>query len=70
MNAVGAGPSRTARFLATHQINPEMMEWKPSLVRNATPDEISDVVGLLAGEASMFTSDQVPRVDVLYPGNR
>jgi hypothetical protein len=46
--------------------NPEMMEWKPSLMRNATPDEISDVAGFLAGEASMFTGGQVPRVDGVW----
>lgn len=71
VNAVSPGPSKTARFLATRETDPEMMEEGPSLKRYATPREVADVVAFLAGEQSRFVSGQVVRVDGgmgLYPG--
>lgn len=71
VNAVSPGPTKTARFLATRQTDPLMMEEGPSLVRYGTPAEIADVVAFLASNASRFVNGQVLRVDggiTLYPG--
>ena len=70
-NAVSPGPAKTARFIATRELDPIMMEEGPSLDRYATPNEIADVVGFLAGDEARFVSGQVIRVDGgagLYPG--
>ena len=70
VNAVSPGPTRTARFLATRQTDPLMMEEGPSLVRYGTPAEVADVVAFLAGDASRFVHGQVLCVDgglTLYP---
>jgi NAD(P)-dependent dehydrogenase (short-subunit alcohol dehydrogenase family) len=71
VNAVSPGPTKTARFLATRDTDPEMLKEGPSLQRYATPEEIADVVAFLASDQSRFVSGQVLRVDGglgLYPG--
>lgn len=62
-NAISPGPAKTARFLATRETDPHMMEEGPSLDRYATPAEIADAVAFLAGPDSRFISGQVLRVD-------
>jgi 3-oxoacyl-[acyl-carrier protein] reductase len=71
VNAVSPGPSKTARFVATRQVDPAMMEAPGSLIRYAEPDEIADAVAFLAGPQSKFINGQVLRVDggiTLFPG--
>lgn len=63
VNAISPGPAKTARFLATRTTDLVMMEEGPSLDRYATPAEIADAVGFLAGPDSRYISGQVIRVD-------
>lgn len=63
VNCVSPGPSKTARFLATREVEASMMLEGPSLRRYATAAEIADAVGFLAGDHSRFISGQVLRVD-------
>jgi NAD(P)-dependent dehydrogenase (short-subunit alcohol dehydrogenase family) len=70
-NAVSPGPAKTARFLATRETDPAMMEEGASLERYAAPSEIADAVAFLAGPESRFISGQTLRVDggiTLYAG--
>lgn len=71
VNAVSPGPAKTARFMATRELDPAMMEEGPSLDRYASPGEIAEAVAFLAGDEARFVSGQVLRVDGgagLYPG--
>ncbi len=63
VNCISPGPAKTARFLATRETDPVMMEEGPSLKRYATAEEIADAVTFLAGEQARFISGQVLRVD-------
>jgi 3-oxoacyl-[acyl-carrier protein] reductase len=63
VNAVSPGPTKSARFLATREVDPRMMLEGPSLNRYATPAEIANAVGFLASDQSSFVSGQVLRVD-------
>ena len=62
-NAVSPGPAKTARFLATRETDPAMMEEGPSLERYASPAEIADAVAFLAGPESRFITGQTLRID-------
>ncbi len=71
VNAVSPGPTKTARFQATRDTDPSMMETNESLERYADPEEIADAVAFLAGPQSKFIHGQVLRVDgglTLFPG--
>ena len=62
VNAVSPGPTTTARFLATRQTDPSMMEGV-SLERYAKPSEIAGAVAFLASDHAGFVNGQVLRVD-------
>jgi 3-oxoacyl-[acyl-carrier protein] reductase len=62
VNAVSPGPTTTARFLATRQTDPSMMEGV-SLERYAKPSEIAGAVAFLASDQAGFVNGQVLRVD-------
>ncbi len=71
INAVSPGPTKTARFVATRDVDPAMMDAPGSLMRYAEPAEIADAVAFLAGPQSKFINGQVLRVDggiTLFPG--
>ncbi|MCW5982348.1 MAG: SDR family oxidoreductase [Bryobacteraceae bacterium] len=71
VNAVSPGPTKTARFLATRKVDPEMMQHEASLNRYGEPEEIADVVAFLAGDGARFIHGQILRVDggmTLYAG--
>ncbi len=70
VNCISPGPAKTARFLATRETDPVMMEEGPSLKRYATAEDIADAVAMLASDQARFISGQVLRVDGgagLYP---
>jgi 2-hydroxycyclohexanecarboxyl-CoA dehydrogenase len=71
VNAVSPGPTKTARFVATRETDPDKMETNDSLDRYADPEEIADAVAFLAGPQARFIHGQVLRVDgglTLFPG--
>jgi NAD(P)-dependent dehydrogenase (short-subunit alcohol dehydrogenase family) len=72
VNAVSPGPTKTARFQATREVDPVKMDSsRKSFDRYAEPDEIADAVAFLAGPRSKFVNGQVIRVDgggMLFPG--
>lgn len=63
VNCVSPGPVATARFLATRQPDPAMMQEGPSLQRYATAAEIADAVAFLVSDQARFISGQVLRID-------
>ena len=64
VNAVSPGPSKTARFQATREVDPEMMNSnKKSFKRYAEPNEIADAVAFLTTSQSKFINGQVICVD-------
>ncbi len=63
-NVVSPGPTKTARFMATRETDPEMMnDQKQSLVRYGNPSEIADAVAFLSSNEARFVSGQVLPVD-------
>ena len=65
VNMVSPGGTLSARFIATGQTRPELMEAMEtaSLVRHAWPDEIACAVQFFASPLANFVSGQVLRVD-------
>ena len=65
VNMVAPGGSLSARFLATGQGEPELLEAmdKPTLKRYATPDEIAAAVQFFVSPLADFVSGQILRVD-------
>jgi NAD(P)-dependent dehydrogenase (short-subunit alcohol dehydrogenase family) len=63
VNAISPGPTKSARFLATRELDQKMMDKGSSLDRYAVPSEIANAVTFLASENSGFISGQVLRVD-------
>lgn len=65
VNMVAPGGSLSARFLATGQGEPELLEGmdRPTLQRYATPDEIAAAVQFFLSPLADFVSGQILRVD-------
>jgi 3-oxoacyl-[acyl-carrier protein] reductase len=62
-NVVSPGPTKTARFMSTRELDVHMEESGPSLIRYATPEEIADAICFFAGPAGRYISSQVLLVD-------
>jgi 3-oxoacyl-[acyl-carrier protein] reductase len=63
VNTLAPGDTRTARFLATREVDPSRLAEEGTLERIATVDEVARVVELFAGPLGAFVSGQVLRVD-------
>ncbi|MEM7024601.1 MAG: SDR family NAD(P)-dependent oxidoreductase [Pseudomonadota bacterium] len=63
VNSLAPGDTRTARFLATREVDPARMVEEGTLERIATVDEVARVVELFTGPMGAFVSGQVLRVD-------
>jgi NAD(P)-dependent dehydrogenase (short-subunit alcohol dehydrogenase family) len=64
VNAISPGPTKSARFQLTRQMDPEKMDSSgPSFARYAEPDEIADAVAFLCSTQARFIHGQVLRVD-------
>src|SRR5919106_2273878 len=63
VNTLAPGDTRTARFLATREVDPARLAEGGTLERIATIDEVARVVELFAGPMGAFVSGQVLRVD-------
>ena len=65
VNMVAPGGSLSARFIATRQGEPELLEasGRPTLLRYATPDEIAAAVQFFVSPLAGFVSGQILRVD-------
>ena len=62
-NVVSPGPTKTARFLVTRPIDPQLAQEGVSLDRYGNPREIADAVAFLCGPDAAFITGQVLRVD-------
>jgi 3-oxoacyl-[acyl-carrier protein] reductase len=63
VNSLAPGDTRTARFLATREVDPARLVEEGTLERIATVDEVARVVEFFAGPLGAFVSGQVLRVD-------
>ena len=62
-NVVSPGPTKTARFLVTRPIDPELAKEGVSLNRYGVPRDIANAVAFLCSEDASFITGQVLRVD-------
>jgi NAD(P)-dependent dehydrogenase (short-subunit alcohol dehydrogenase family) len=63
VNCISPGPTMTARFLATREVDPAMADESIPLARFGLPAEQADVVAFLCSHESRYISGQVIRVD-------
>jgi NAD(P)-dependent dehydrogenase (short-subunit alcohol dehydrogenase family) len=63
VNAVSPGPTMTARFFATREVDPRMRDESVPLERFGLPSEQADAVAFLCSDAARYISGQVLRVD-------
>jgi 3-oxoacyl-[acyl-carrier protein] reductase len=62
-NSIAPGGTRTARFLATREVDPVRLVESDTLERVALVDEVARVVEVFAGPTGDFITGQVLRVD-------
>jgi 3-oxoacyl-[acyl-carrier protein] reductase len=62
-NSIAPGGTRTARFLATRDVDPAKLVESDTLERVALVDEVARVVEVFAGPTGDFITGQVLRVD-------
>jgi 3-oxoacyl-[acyl-carrier protein] reductase len=62
-NSIAPGGTRTARFLATREVDPARLVEADTLERVALVDEVARVVEVFAGPTGDFITGQVLRVD-------
>ncbi len=72
INCVSPGPTKTARFQATREVDPAKMDSSiKSFARYVEPEEIADAVAFFCSPRSKFINGQVLRVEggeMLFPG--
>lgn len=62
-NVVSPGPTKTARFLVTRPIDPQLAQEGVSLDRYGNPRDIANAVAFLCSDEAAFITGQVLRVD-------
>ncbi len=63
VNCISPGPTKTARFVSTRKVDPNMMDESNALMRYGNPAEVADAVAFLVGDSARFIHGQVLRVD-------
>ncbi|MAG16503.1 MAG: 3-oxoacyl-ACP reductase [Phycisphaerae bacterium] len=63
VNCVSPGPTKTARFQATRQVDPDQMDESIPLNRYARPDELADAIAFFVGPQARFVTGQTLLVD-------
>jgi len=63
VNSIAPGETRTARFLATREVDPARLAEVDTLDRIAQIDEVARLVDVFAGPATSFVTAQILRVD-------
>ncbi len=63
VNVIAPGDTVTPRFVASREIDDEMMVTEGTLVRYGRPSEVAEAVAFLVSEHSSYISGQVLRVD-------
>lgn len=63
VNVISPGPTKTARFLVTRVVDPQLMDESHPLIRYGKPEDVAEAIGFLASEAGRFISGQVLKVE-------